>query len=444
MKVKLKVESRWLDFERESMDRLRQKYEFWQRETLEKAKKAADLRTLREVFYELGDRWEWNQTTGDWLTSGEPLDTIGLVLRMPGLKEGKERYVVYGILAYSKGFTNQFDHLGDKERIIIERDLETGEMICWSTTGHGAANLFPENVSQFNSVEDMLKNAYLIAQPGDHALRLELPRESRKRFDLFQTFWEIAGGNDAFTQKETEVVSNEEIEETLDFKFYRFVKSVIDLERKWDSLKAGPFDIAREAVLDELPDHIERRNKIALRKIEGLLYTLWFKPPVYGLGPARFLYEEFEAEPTPTFVHKALVPVLGELVYSLNSIVEKAKYLKWKSVMDRDSFLRSDIFKGLNLSSLEKEAFAVALDDLLREHSLSYMAYPEKATAKDKALRVIFGILVLPVRLIKSFTQCVRQMVRKIKKRILPRKEEGEVAASSEKNSRKTNDFANK
>ncbi|TFG14485.1 hypothetical protein EU537_03445 [Candidatus Thorarchaeota archaeon] len=444
MKVKLKVESRWLDFERESMDRLRREYESWQQETLEKAKQAVDLRSLREVFYELGDRWEWNQTTGDWLTSGEPLDTIGLVLRMPGLKKGKERYVVYAIMAYSKGFTSQFDHLGDKERIIIEQDLESGEMYCWSTTGHGAANLFPENVSQFDSIEDMLENSYLVAQPGDHALRLELPREVRYRFDLFQTLWEIAGGNEISTQKETEVVSNEEIEETLDFKFYRFAKSVIDLERTWESLKAGAFDIAREAVLDELPDHIERRNKTALRKIEGLLHILWFKPPVYGLGPARFLYKEFEAEPTPTAVHKSLVPFLGDLVYSLNSIVEKAKYLKWKSVMDKDSFLQSDIFKGLNLSALEKEAFAAALDDLLRQHTLSYMAYPEKATAKDKVLRTIFGILVLPVRLIKSFNQCVRLTVRKIRNWILSGKEESKDSPSSEKGSHKRSNMPDK
>jgi hypothetical protein len=175
-----------------------------------------------------------------------------------------------------------------------------------------------------------------------------------------------------------------------------------------------------------------------------LLHTLWFKPPVYGLGPARFLYKEFDTEPTPTPVHKALVPVLGELVYSLNSIVEKAKYLKWKSVMDKDSFLQSDIFKGLNLSSLEKEAFAVALDDLLREHSLSYMAFPEKATAKDKVLRVIFGILVLPVRIIKSFTQCVRQMLRKIKNHIFPRGEETKVVASLENESKETSYGSNK
>jgi hypothetical protein len=52
---------------------------------------------------------------------------------------------------------------------------------------------------------------------------------------------------------------------------------------------------------------------------------------------------------------------------------------------------------------MAKEAFAVALDDILREHTLSYIGYPERGTAMDKALRIVFGIIVLPARLISTF-----------------------------------------
>lgn len=57
MKVKLRVESQWLELESKIMEKMKQNYEQWERETLRKAKDAADLRDLRRVFYELGDRW---------------------------------------------------------------------------------------------------------------------------------------------------------------------------------------------------------------------------------------------------------------------------------------------------------------------------------------------------------------------------------------------------
>ncbi|MHA1943322.1 MAG: hypothetical protein ACW96M_02895, partial [Candidatus Thorarchaeota archaeon] len=70
MKVKLKIETQWLELERKSMSKMKQDYEAWERQTLQKAKDAQDLRGLREVFYQLGDRWEFDQATGAWLGSG--------------------------------------------------------------------------------------------------------------------------------------------------------------------------------------------------------------------------------------------------------------------------------------------------------------------------------------------------------------------------------------
>ena len=55
MKVKLKIETQWLELERKSMSKMKIDYEAWERETLQKAKDAHDLRGLREVFYQLGD-----------------------------------------------------------------------------------------------------------------------------------------------------------------------------------------------------------------------------------------------------------------------------------------------------------------------------------------------------------------------------------------------------
>ena len=75
--------------------------------------------------------------------------------------------------------------------------------------------------------------------------------------------------------------------------------------------------------------------------------------------------------------------------------------------MDKKAFGESDAFEGLELSSMAKEAFAVALEDILQEHTLAYIGYPEKGTMKDKAMRIIFGIGVLPMRLISTFSKSI-------------------------------------
>ncbi len=431
MKVKMKVESKWLQVERKSMEKMKRDYEVWESETLSKAKGAKDLRSLREVFYELGDRWEWNQATGAWLEGGQPLDTVGFILRMPGFHPRKERYVVYGVMAYSKGLTDQFDHLGDKERIIIERDTDSGKMLCWSTTGHGAMDLVPMDLSAFESIEDILENCYLVAQPGDHALRLEIPRERASKFDIAQRMWTISSGGIDYSSKNIEVLSATDIEERLDFRFYRYAQSVIEVERVWSELSGGLVERAKEKVLDKIPDHIENRMRVALKHVEGLLHILWFKPAIEGLNPARRLYDDMKSEPIPTDIENTILPYLGELVYALNDIIEKAKYIKWKSVMDKKSFEESDAFEGLDLSNMAKEAFAVALEDILQEHTLSYVGYPERGTMVDKAMRIVFGIVVLPMRLVSTFVKSARAYAR-IPERFRRKKEDEMLSDSIE------------
>jgi hypothetical protein len=184
----------------------------------------------------------------------------------------------------------------------------------------------------------------------------------------------------------------------------------------WRKLTGGTVEKAKEKVLDKIPDHIEERDKQTLRKIEGLLHLLWFKPPATQMPAIESLHDELSSEPTPTEIQKTLVPYLGELAYALTDITEKAKYLKWKSVLDKKEFSKSDAFKGLDLNAMAKEAFVVALEDILKQHPLAYIGYPERATMKDKVLRVLLNSLILPIRLASSFKNWVTRLV----KRILP------------------------
>ena len=429
MKVKLKVESQWLELERKSMEKMKQNYMMWERATLKRAKDASDLSDLRRIFYELGDRWEFDQATGAWLSDSEPLDTIGLILRMPGYKPNKERYVVYAIMAYSKGLTKQFDHLGDKERIIIERDIKSGNIQCWSTTGHGEMDLFPTDLTNFGSLQNALISCKLIAQPGDHALRLEVPTSSGVLNMILMRLWEIASGTQSYHTKEIDILTSDDIEKSLDFKFFRYANSIIELDKIWRHLSGGTVEWAKERVLDKIPDHVELRDKQTLRRIEGLLHNLWFKPAFSQIRPVEMVYDELQSEPTPTETQRTLIPYLGELAYSLTDITEKAKYLKWKSVIDKQSFSKNEAFKGSNLTPLVQEAFAAALDDILREHTLAYIGYPEKATMKNKFLRVIFSSIILPLRLLSSFKVAVQKITRRI---FLPQKKKESVGKSSE------------
>ena len=57
MRAMLKVDPQWLELEQKSMNKLKREYDYWASQTLRKAQEAVDLRSLREVFYELGDRW---------------------------------------------------------------------------------------------------------------------------------------------------------------------------------------------------------------------------------------------------------------------------------------------------------------------------------------------------------------------------------------------------
>ncbi len=408
MKVRLKIDPQWLELERQSMDKLRRDYERWAAEVLRKAKEAGDLRTLRKVVYELGDRWEWSQATGDWLSSGEPLEAVGLVLRMPGLEPGKERYVVYAIMAYSKGATDQFDHLGDKERVIIEHDTETGEFVCWSTTGHGCMDLRPTRLQGFSSLDEILSSVYFIAQPGDHALRLEVPRTEGRPWIFVQALWQIATGSRGFTLKAIDLLRAEDIEEHLDFHFAPYPAAVIALERKWEELRTSLLGRVREGIVDEIPDDVQARDERTLQLVGALLHRIWNSPPATQVVPIRRVLDELSSARPATEVQAALVPLLEDLLRALNDVLERAEYLKWKSVIDERRFEQSDIFRGLSISRLAKDALAVAFDDILREHTLAYIGYPERTTAVGRAMRVLFGVAVLPARLIVTFLERAR------------------------------------
>jgi hypothetical protein len=211
------------------------------------------------------------------------------------------------------------------------------------------------------------------------------------------------------------VLSSNDVEHNLEYNFHNYAESVIKLEHIWNKLGVGIAKQTTELIKDEIPEEIEKKDKETLRLIEGLLHILWFKPPFQQLEPAKRVHEELSLDPNPTEKTQTILPYLTDLIKNLHNVIERAKYLKWKSVIDRKDFSKSGIFEGLELSNMAKEAFAVALDDILREHTLAYIGYPERATWIGKAMRIIFGLAVLPARIVVSFLEAIKRRIFKKK-----------------------------
>ena len=51
------------------------------------------------------------------------------------------------------------------------------------------------------------------------------------------------------------------------------------------------------------------------------------------------------------------------------------------------------------------------MDDILKEHSLAYIGYPERSTIKDKFLRTAFGVIILPIRLASTFYNKIKSTI---------------------------------
>ncbi len=58
------------------------------------------------------------------------------------------------------------------------------------------------------------------------------------------------------------------------------------------------------------------------------------------------------------------------------------------------------------------------MDDILKQHSLAYIGYPERATIKDKLLRTAFGLVILPIRLASSFYNKIKYNILKFTERL--------------------------
>ncbi|MEM1798804.1 MAG: hypothetical protein QXX87_06245, partial [Candidatus Jordarchaeales archaeon] len=94
----------------------------------------------KRSFYLLASEWAKDKRS--------VLEKLGFLLRFPGLTEGEERYSIYVMLSYSKGFTiapGKAHHPGDLERIIVfSYPTNEGKRLYYyvNTAAHGYPSIF--------------------------------------------------------------------------------------------------------------------------------------------------------------------------------------------------------------------------------------------------------------------------------------------------------------
>ena len=142
MKIQVKIRKGEVPLEENLQKKMTKEYDSWKEGILDKARNLKDLKELRKLMYSLGEDFEWTESTGRWLTKAKPYEIICINIRVPGLEPQTERYSLYGILAFSKAIIKAYDHLGDLERVILEK--RKGHFYAWSEVGHGYTEKWPE------------------------------------------------------------------------------------------------------------------------------------------------------------------------------------------------------------------------------------------------------------------------------------------------------------
>ena len=247
MKVRAKVRKGEITLEEDLQQRMTEGYEDWKEKILKKARNVQDLKELRQLMYSLGEDFDWTESTGRWLTGAKSYEVICVNIRVPGLeilKNGRraERYTLYGILSFSKAMIDSYDHLGDLERVIIEK--RDGHFYAWSTVGHGYVEKWPEYFPNIHTVQEFYDKVFVTFERGDHSLVLDYPNPTfavlHKWFkNWFQfphfmktirdAFVDHSVGVD-FKEIEVHVISHEDLENKLGIDWNGFAAAVIELD----------------------------------------------------------------------------------------------------------------------------------------------------------------------------------------------------------------------
>jgi hypothetical protein len=364
-------------------------YQDWKAKILSKARSVKDLRELRKLMYQLGDDFDWIESTGRWLDEAKLYEIICVNIRVPGLEKMEngqrtERYTLYGILCFSKAMIKSYDHLGDLERVITEK--RDGHFYAWSTVGHGYVEKWPEYFPNTNSLQELYDQVLCVFERGDHSLVLDYPKptfsilhklfKNRLRIPHFPKMVRDAYATRAlgeeFKEQEVPVITHEDLESKLELDWYGFAKAVVEL------------DELVEKAYEQL-GFVEKIKKLFRSKedpyyfLDCLRRVIWNIAPKYQERYLRGIRQRLRAAYNQKRIAVNFWEPITRVLNKVSELIENTQLIQWQSFLDPKRYTKKIGVRkvGPSLSTVAIETVATGLGKILLK-SLDDIAYPEK------------------------------------------------------------------
>ncbi|MFX1449440.1 MAG: hypothetical protein ACFFCM_01275 [Promethearchaeota archaeon] len=402
-----------------------------QRLKLQKAKEVGtkllevgDLTELRELITSLGDDFEWEERTSRWLMDSKPYDFVCVNMRMAGLDLNKERYCFWGIMSFSKAPVERFDHLGDLERVIFEKD-ENNIFNALSTIIHGVPDFVWEKIGKYNNINDVLSDTkiHFKFDPGDHSIYVDRPklRVKVKGFYIPDNYFIIRRYLDNRENILINIpcINHEHLENIFKLNIYEYTKLVIELDNlinmKWKTIS--------------LKQHIKQFfkdlwTKIRLKKIEkkyddylfDLYHVLWRTPINSQVKYLKILREIFKEGYEKRKILINLEPLIQKIIYAVEDLSQQCQFLNWQSFSSSKKYAKRFELTNINgLSNVACESIPVAIEKIFQK-TLDDIAYPERGTARTKIKRLVFWGGGHQYRILLLILQRLRKLLVRIRK----------------------------
>lgn len=380
-------------------------------ESFDSLVKKKDITGIFKYFAKEIEKKAYYLLSSDWMKQDKSLvEKIGFTFKLPGLKEGEERYAIYILMAYSKGFViapSSAHHPGDLERVIIlTYPYRRGKRTYYylNTAAHGSPVLFKEHLGVYDSLEKALECCSFYFKPGDHAVGLIKNKELKTyetlknrvssfldKSRIFKNLSQITKNifKKVGTEKETRepytfyLISPDEIKENLDIDFEGYLERVIYLDSKLPKLRKKSTDSTQRSIISKL-------EKI-----------LWRTPIINVDDELKSLYKIASSK---KLLDSEVLQKMRELQLYSNEIEKKINDLRKESFYDLEEYLRNkSIQKFSEISISGKLTIPVGLEMLLQK-PLNNWAYPEKNSSIGKIERVFFSISDIFYRTFQKIT----------------------------------------
>jgi len=394
MKIKAKIRMGELELEKDLQKKMTIGYQDWKEKILNKARNIKDLKELRKLMYSLGDDFDWNESTGRWLDEAKPYEVICVNLRVPGLeilKDGKrsERYTMYGILCFSKAMVKSYDHLGDLERLIIEK--RNGHFYAWSTVGHGYVEKWPEYFPETHSLDEFYGKVHCVFERGDHSLVLEYPKPIfsighkwfRNKFRVPHIAKMVRDAYAAhalgveFTELEVPVITHEDLENKLEIDWYGFAEAVVELDQL--------IQIAYKRLnIFQKIKKIFRKKDDPYHYLDCLQGVIWNIAPKYQERFLRGIRKKLKEAYEQNLIDIDFSDEIAKVLKKVSELIEQTQLIQWQSFLDPKRYSKKiGVRKIEGLSNVAIETVATGLGKIVLK-SLDDIAYPEKYPQKEK------------------------------------------------------------